>query len=127
LRGFLFEIVPPAASQTIRFSIHRQDGARYAVNTLGHSFARPAAKMGASAEDIILNMTKQIANNPSLGIKSGVMQELANFADGVSSVLAGTAGTAALASMLAKAGQVARPLFGAGGATAAVNAMKLMI
>jgi len=117
------EIVPPSGlSQSLRFSIHRQDGARYAVNTLGHTFARSPAKMTADAEDVILNMTRQIANNPSMAIKTSVLNQLGSFADTVSGILAGTAGVATLASMV----NLAKPVLSSGAATAAVNALKLM-
>jgi len=69
MRGFIF-LVPATASgvQTLRFAVHRQDGARYPVNTLGATFAQVPKKMPAQNEDVFLRLAEQVARAPSASV-----------------------------------------------------------
>jgi len=80
LRGFLVQISPGANAQTYRFSVYRQDGARYPVSTLGHTFSQSTKKMSASGEDRVLEMTRTISSRPAMGVRTDVLSRLGNFA-----------------------------------------------
>lgn len=71
MRGFIIEF--PVFNNTgfaapqYRLTLHRQDGARYPVNTLGHSFARPAPVLSADGEDRFHALAKMIAESAASG------------------------------------------------------------
>lgn len=82
MRGFLVElpVVNPVA-QTYRICFHRQDGARYPVNTLGATFATNPPKMGAAAEDVFLDLAKVVSQSPSVPQKVDRVSAFTNFAN----------------------------------------------
>jgi len=124
MRGFLIEVTPPATtSQTLRICTHRQDGARFPVNTLGHSFASCPAKMSAPAEDALLAMTRHVSTRPAVGVATRALDQLGSFAEGLNAVLAGTAGQAAIQGLT----QLARPALTNALRQTAVSAMRLMV
>lgn len=88
LRGFLFEFPPAATAQTYRITIRRQDGARYAVNTLGATFAASHDKMSAGAEDCFINWAKQISPKPARCVPAGQVSAHASNGIGLQSSLA---------------------------------------
>jgi len=65
MRGFLVEFPATPTVQTYRVATHRQDGGRYAVNTLGATFATNPPKMDAAGEDRFLGFSKAISLLPS--------------------------------------------------------------
>lgn len=124
LRGFLIMIRPGGQhAQTLRVQVNRQDGARYAVNTLGHSFAHCPEKMGAKAEDAMLSFTRAISHNPSVGMKSNVMDRLGSFANNVAGALAGHAADATLNALAG----LAKPLFSPSVSGGQARALQLML
>lgn len=70
MRNFILQIPAAATPQTYRLTVHRQDGARFAINSVGASFAHAPMKMSSAAEDHFLNMAKHITVTPSRGLKT---------------------------------------------------------
>jgi len=97
MRGFLLSFPLTVTAQSYRICIHRQDGARFAVNSLGASFATSPPKMDAPAEDKFLGFAKAITQGPSIP-------------QIIDAVNAGVAGAARINNMLASTGMLGKTL-----------------
>lgn len=105
MRGFLVEFPITPAVQTFRVCFHRQDGARYPVNTLGATFATNPPKMSAASEDTLLDLAKVVTLGPSVPQVASVVSAATGFANQLNTGLAVAGGVAgALLSASSKVG-----------------------
>lgn len=68
MRGFIMVVPPTPSAQTLRFRLHRQDGVRYPVNTLGHTFAHSPSKMSSQGEDSFLQQVANVTQAPARAV-----------------------------------------------------------
>jgi hypothetical protein len=64
MRGFILMIPPTPIAQSIRISLHRQDGCRFPVNSIAHSFSHTPQKMSAQGEDKLLGLVAKVSALP---------------------------------------------------------------
>jgi len=88
MRGFVIEIPLTTISQSLRFSVHRQDGVRYPANSLGHSFAISPPKMPAPKEDWFLDAAKQVAQGPSRSVLKTLVEDAQGIGNAINTGLA---------------------------------------
>lgn len=92
MRGFLLYIKASSDAQTYELEIRRQDGARYAANTLGQAFAKPNTPCAAAQEDGLLSTIAHAAKSaadavlPS-ALEAGAAMGMAAVKRGVSALL----------------------------------------
>lgn len=68
MRGFLLVFKATPNAQTYEITFRRQDGARYPANSLGHMFHRPARAGDDKSEQKLLDYSRVISANPSVGV-----------------------------------------------------------
>jgi hypothetical protein len=107
MRGFLLRFPATPLAQTYRFEIHRQDGARYAANTLGALFQTGGIPQSSHAEDLQNRTIHDIARAPSKGILQDTIDAVQNGAAKFQDML-GKVGNAG--AMLLAGGQLASQL-----------------
>jgi len=87
MRGFLVEFPAVPSTQTYRITFHRQDGARYPVNSLGATFATNPPKMDAAGEDRFLGLSKMISLAPSTSRLVTAVSAVTSVASALNTVL----------------------------------------
>jgi len=95
LRNFVVRVpATPSGVQTLRFEVHRQDGCRYPVNTLGHTFAFPPTKTNAAGEDAFMSLAKLVSQSPAKslpvdtpGLSTSASTQMHNAVSGAGSAL----------------------------------------
>jgi len=81
LRHILLVFKSTPTAQTYEVTIRRQDGARYASNTLGHMFHRTAQRASEKQESKMLDTVQDKSKDPSSGMATNILSTLVKTAE----------------------------------------------
>jgi len=121
VRGFLVSLPSTSTAQTLRFCIHRQDGARYPANSLGHTFAMTHDQMGASGEDRFMSLSRAVSEDPARSHPSEGVSSFVKVATAINSGLGVAANAIGVGMQAAAAYRAMRPGMAAGAAAIALG------
>jgi len=88
MRGFIISIPATSTAQSLRFEFHRQDGARYPANSLGHTFSSDHPNMSGAGEDKFMSLSNLISKMPGRCHPVDIVSNFAGAAGRLNSALA---------------------------------------